>query len=279
MRLILCEYCGNKVQASNINSHFAICMDFPTKCMNKCTFQSLEGKVFVASRRMIRKHLESDCPLQKVICPYSKHGCKVQIVRKNIHEHKVEFMEKHFQLMEAAFDHIMSDLTSCKQKNIANENCIKYLENRLNVPKKMTAIRMTIPCEKKGVRLNHRFHSTSAYYNGYRFAFYVEFDNKRNMGIYFYLMMGEMDDKLKWPLNCKICFNLMNQLHSHSVLREEIISSDNSGNKCFDKPISDEGDDSIGYSKFTSHSDIVSHGYCTEGSILLEVCLTCFYLL
>lgn len=286
MRLIPCEYCGSKVQASNINSHFAICLDFPTPCMNKCTFQSLEGKVFVASRRMIRKHLDSDCPLQKVICPYSKHDCKAQIVRTNIQAHKVEYMDHHFQLMETVLAQVTSDLTFYKQKDIDNANYINYLQKfdkpvayskavGHNTTKKVTTIKVEFPYGKEVAHSYQRFHSTSACAGGYKFAFYVEFGDERNLGIYFYLLKGERDDKLEWPLKCKIYFILINQLR-HSDLRKEMNSFDYPENKCFDKPTSDDFSENIGYSNFISHDDVMSLGYCTKGCIFLRLSLICF---
>ena len=279
MRLIPCEYCQNKVQASNINSHFAICLDYPTQCMNKCTFQSLEGKVFVASRRIVRKHLESDCPLQQVMCPYSKHGCKVQIVRKNIQAHKVEFMSHHFQLMEA----IISDLTFHKQSYIGDLESRLKLEMQLNNQKvlKKYHIPGNTPVEWKfsylanRKRTNVKFHSSKALSCGYCYSVFIEFNRKSDMGVFFYLVKGDNDDQLEWPLKCKITFTLLNQLKSHVRLTKEIYSEDHSENKCFDKPISNGCANNVGCSNFISHDDIIYFGCCTEGFILLEVIMTC----
>ena len=88
-RIIQCEFCGISVKYKEFVSHSEACLASPIECGcgNKCR------------RDMISAHVNTECPLAQVKCPYAKYGCKVGLLaRKDLLQHKKEFYIEHQDL-------------------------------------------------------------------------------------------------------------------------------------------------------------------------------------
>ena len=127
MREILCEYCQEEIQASSVNSHLTICEEFPIQCKNECTFESLKGEIYTTSRKLMHGHLQSDCPLQPVVCPYAQYGCDSKVVRKYIHQHTFSFKRKHLELVEKCLKETKISLAKQIYENIVLKKDLYYL--------------------------------------------------------------------------------------------------------------------------------------------------------
>ncbi|KAI6655883.1 TNF receptor-associated factor 4 [Oopsacas minuta] len=253
MRLIPCEYCEAEIIACNINSHFAICLEYPTQCMNKCI---VDGEVFVASRKMIRTHLESECSLQQVMCPYSKHGCKVKLIRKDIIVHKVEFMEHHLNIVETNYNdlqiqiqgkpdyylnYVEDDLTetaaNLRKTKVELEKQAKLVITLSELIKsECSPLIWDFPYTKNKAVTNKKFYSPLCYSCGYKFGSYIQINDAKMMVIYFYLLKGKYDHIVEWPLHAKISFVLVNQTDTHPDYTRHIETTDYPLERSFDKP-------------------------------------------
>lgn len=212
-------------------------------------------------------HLQRECPLQPVICPYAQHGCNTRVVRRYAHQHSISFMRKHLELVESSLKETKISLAKqidenrvlTKQLSLSNGGVdwsIMYVTNRL--------------IRKK------EFHSPPIYACGYKFRFFVQFNNQNNLGVNFSLLKGDKDDELIWPLKGEITFTLINKTFGSEYDHEQTISSeDHTTQEWFNKPTIGSDPSLYGIPHFISHEDLHSYGYIIDDSILLRVLLKC----
>ena len=258
MRLIPCEYCRTKIRASNFNAHLSICDEYPIPCPNRCTVQSADDEVFTASRKVIQNHLNTDCPLQEVRCPYSEHGCADVVVRKDFQTHMLGY-QAHLCLFESC----LKDAKVKLQTQI-DDNIKKKQNKHLEVGG--VEWRLTYFKQKKNKR--RAFTSFPFYTSGYKLRFIVQFNNDNYIGVYIQLLQGEYDDELAWPFNCQIKFILVNDIYASHNFEHRF---DTSLLENFNKPTAHRLNDKFGFHKFISHSDIESFAFCAHDSLLIRV--------
>ena len=77
-----CQYCKdyNSTFKNVTEVHYSMCDDYPVKYPNNCQEQPLK-------RQELESHLENDCLLVTIDCPFSYAGCDVQFPRKDMPEH------------------------------------------------------------------------------------------------------------------------------------------------------------------------------------------------
>ncbi len=61
------------------------------KCPNDCTVETI-------CRAEVKKHMDEDCPLQRVACRYERIGCTEQVRRQDLERHLEEEKDRHLQL-------------------------------------------------------------------------------------------------------------------------------------------------------------------------------------
>ena len=263
MRLIPCEYCQRKIKASSVNSHLYICEEHPIQCPNKCTFQSTKAKIFVRSRKVINNHLQTDCPLQQVDCPYSEYGCEDKVLRKDVQLQVLDSL-KHLQLVESCLKKTRVEL----QKQINEKK--KSVNNQLLIG----GVEWRIMGFERRKNKGKEFTSPPFYSSGYKLRFTVKFNIADHIGVYIQLLKGENDNQLTWPFKSKVSFILVGDFvmegnHEEFFRTEDIIDS-----PCLKKPTTDSNG-LFGFCDFISHADIQSYGYCTDDSLLLRVLCKC----
>ena len=120
------------------------------------------------------------------------------------------------------------------------------------------------------------YYSDPFYVGLYKFQGFIDWDYSRDdhIGLFLYIMKGEWDDELKWPIKYKSSLVLINQLDSGNNHHGEFeITGTKLGkeSKCFEKPKSFRNERSYGYSKFISQADILGEEYCKDDSIELNI--------
>ena len=88
-----CEHCGycNKFDIVT-EQHYPVCEQFPVECPNACFVENLKRLELVS-------HLEEQCPLQVIQCPFTSAGCTVQLPRREMEEHEDKAMREHLRMM------------------------------------------------------------------------------------------------------------------------------------------------------------------------------------
>ena len=266
MKTIPCEYCQEgQIQASSINSHLTICEEYPIQCENKCTYGTVDGGLFIASRKVMRVHLQRECPLQQVTCPYAQHGCDTKFNRNNAQHHIIVYMRKHLKLVENTLKEAQFSLLA-KQIDLV---LTKHLPLSGGVEWRVLSV-------KNRIFRNKEFQSPPLYSCGYKFRFSVRFNNKQHLGVYFALLRGENDDELNWPLKGEITFLLVNQTFGSEYDHvERIWSEDYTDQVWFNPPMIDDNPFYLGYPNYISYKDLNACGYIIDDCILLRVILKC----
>ena len=259
MRLIPCDYCRAEIKASSFNVHLSICDEYPIRCLNQCTYQSTVGKVFTASRRVIKEHLKINCPLQQVECPHSKHGCTDVVLRKDLQTHMLEY-QTHLRLVEICLKNTKIEL----QNQIDDNTKKKQIK-----PSDVSGIEWRLNFFENRKNKNKIFTSSPFYTSGYKLRFSTEFNNENYIGVDIQLLQGEYDDELAWPFNCRVIFILVNK--SGINFEKSFNTTGTSIHQYFTKPTVHELNDKVGFPKFISHKDILTFAYCTDDSLLIRV--------
>ena len=88
-----CEHCGYCNNFDIVTEqHYPVCELFPLECPNACSVENLK-------RLELASHLEEQCPLQMIQCPFTSAGCTVQLPRREMEEHEDKAMRQHLRMM------------------------------------------------------------------------------------------------------------------------------------------------------------------------------------
>ena len=88
---VKCQFCEITILYEELLDHEELCLYQPIKC--DCTGEY--------RRNTLAKHIEVECPLAVVECPYAKYSCKIgSILRKDMLAHKKEFYIEHQDMVE-----------------------------------------------------------------------------------------------------------------------------------------------------------------------------------
>ena len=92
-RSYVCEHCGYYNNHDIVTEkHYPLCELFPVECPNKCSIENLK-------RNQFEKHLEEQCPLQVIQCPFTSAGCTLQLPRREMEEHEDKAMRQHLRMV------------------------------------------------------------------------------------------------------------------------------------------------------------------------------------
>ena len=91
LREVKCEFCDVTVISRNLADHLEICQAHPIASECNTEFR----------RDEVKEHIDTDCELTEIECPYAKYGCKIgKIHRKDLLAHKKEFYIEHQDMIE-----------------------------------------------------------------------------------------------------------------------------------------------------------------------------------
>ena len=100
-----CLHCGTKDTFTHISAkHYPICKQFPLQCPNACTKDTIP-------RGKMPGHLEV-CPLQPVVCPYAKYGCKSDssVVRRDHEKHLKDAVHTHLEMVTKSHEKLVEEV-------------------------------------------------------------------------------------------------------------------------------------------------------------------------
>ena len=201
-RLCACEHCGYSNKYDIVTEkHYPLCQLFPVECPNKCS--TVEN----VKRVQLKMHLEEQCPLQVIQCPFTSAGCTVQLPRRKMEEHENKAVHQHLRMVMT--------LLNTKQKNepfvpsLATEDT-QYL---VNLPPVEFAITDFLKMKESNTEwVSPPFYTHP---NGYKLCLVV-YPNGLILGrgshvsIFVGLLTGERNDQLVWPLEVDVIIKLLN---------------------------------------------------------------------
>ena len=115
-----CEHCGycNKFDIVT-EQHYPVCEQFFVECPNACSG-------VIMKRLELASHLEEQCPLQVIQCPFTSAGCTVQLARREMEEHEDKAMRQHLRMMMSVMQ--------LKEPPASATDTTKQLKYRVNLP-------------------------------------------------------------------------------------------------------------------------------------------------
>ena len=259
MRTVKCEYCSVSVKACDMDGHLEVCEEFPIPCPNKCSEE------FRVKRKDKSIHLSQKCPLQETECPYSQYGCEVKVQRRNLEQHEKEDMHKHMKVTVKEIEYL-------KNKEFKFQSLLIPMISSLGAKGNLE---WTISGMKNMISQKENTFSDPFYVGLCKFQGYIKFNEiKDYITLFLFIMKGEWDDALKWPIKYKSSLVLINQLDpgNNYYLKFEITDKIlEETPKSFEKPKLFKNERGYGFSQFISQADILKEKYCKDDSIELNI--------
>jgi hypothetical protein len=107
-RVVTCEYCHCKCPQEEMAKHWQNCDHYPVDCPKGC------GEKMIRAR--ISQHVEEQCSLALIDCPFAYAGCEAQRLRKNISDHLKESMEDHLSMLEDKYSKLEKEYEDKKSE-------------------------------------------------------------------------------------------------------------------------------------------------------------------
>ena len=236
-----CEHCGLKcTYEEGEGKHWLTCFEFPEPCPNMCEVGSVE-------RCNMEQHL-SVCPLEPVACEMKEFGCSVVVPRKELARHMRESELRHLTAMTvmnlrltrqlqqdsterdrkiAQLQQEVAELqTETKRELNELKGHIQEVQHTAQHIEHHTAGGTCSGCEiitftqYSKLKASDEIVDSDPFYShrhGYKFKMRIRYYSlpQNAVGTFLYLMKGEHDDELPWPLTVKVTLKLLNQAGDH----------------------------------------------------------------
>ena len=199
-RSYVCEHCGYYNNHDIVTEkHYPLCKLFPVECPNKCFVENLK-------RNQFEMHLEEQCPLQVIQCPFTSAGCTVQLPRREMEEHEDKAVSQHLRM-------VMNLHSKPKQKSrnpSLSSNDSQFLFSL--PPVKFTITDFLTMKESNTEWVSPPFYTHP---HGYKVCLVVypngiEHGKGSHVSVFVGLLKGEHDDQLGWPLELDVAIDLLN---------------------------------------------------------------------
>ncbi|KAI6661298.1 hypothetical protein LOD99_10023 [Oopsacas minuta] len=301
--LLDCEWsCGVVMERANIETHSRVCEEVMIECERNCGVGMLR-------KRDMKIHTINSCPFAVVPCVYAKYGCEAMVERKALKTHvndkSIDHLEmlrsenemdkdKIFELeaktneMNAVMNRLKNDVVKLKEENqilriagyydLSKDVLMKMIVSSYkgdyvlvfdSVSKKIE------DCEKHD--RDYAMKGPPFYVGLYKFHAMVVFNDKNAnfIGVYLYLMRGDSDDKVPWPLKGMYSFTLLGS-RSQSDNYVMILNTSELPERrhIFQRPVNTRND-GYGIPTFMKHSEVVDEKYCKNDSIYIEFKVEC----
>ena len=214
-RSYACEHCGYYNKRDIVTEkHYPLCELFPVECPNKCSVENLK-------RNQFESHLEEQCPLQVIQCPFTSAGCTVHLPRREMEEHEHIAVYQHLRMM-------MSLLNS-KQKHEPLTPSLTTSDSQYLFS--LPPMEFTITDFLKMKDSNTEWLSPTFYTHphGYKVCLVVypngiEYGKGSHVSVFVGLLKGEHDDQLGWPLELDVAIELLNWREEDKGRHEETVT-------------------------------------------------------
>ncbi len=198
-----CEHCGEEGTYAEITEvHDEVCQDKIIPCPNEECGEEI-------MRKIIDDHVD-ECDYTVIPCKYEVIGCNEEMIRKDMKKHKKD---------DAFHLHMAIKTTRQLKREVALKSELRIATNGLNF--KLT--------DYEEAKVENEFMTPSFYTHpgGYHMKIEVNangYDESEgtHVSVYAYIVGGEYDDDLKWPLDGYVTITLLNQLGDHCHFSKKI---------------------------------------------------------
>ena len=232
-----CEHCNDfeSTYEDVIHNHWPVCGHHPVKCPNECGAVPL--------RHDMKSHVEKDCPLTVVECDFNYVGCQVRLLRKNVPDHLKDYLAMHVSLLAICHKKQQNEIVQLRRQH---EHEVKELKERLqDKVNKLQGEIIKLKSQVSTIPVHFMVQGVSQYgmispskmkkwvsphfyshWNGYKLCLHVyageaitsvvnkgelEFINVPCIKFNCYLLPGENDAQLNWPLRGAITIIISGQ--------------------------------------------------------------------
>ena len=272
-----CDYCRDYQSTFEdvTGIHYPRCSKYPVACPNEC-------QVYKFKREELTNHLQDQCPLTLVDCPFHCAGCQIQLLRKDMPDH-VRETATHLILLASVTQSLAKKNQELQQTTLElgqtsaelRQTIAELQQREQQYQDKQKATTETIQNLKEEIhelKLNSGFPIDSfkqtdgsiyspAFYthpHGYRMCVHVApngfgFGKGTHVSIYTCLMRGPFDDHLKWPFRGLISIQIVNQAGDHDHTKETICYNDETPDKYANRMTDQERAKGWGITTFLAH--------------------------
>ena len=227
-----CEYCNEYESTYDdvIHNHWPVCGCYPVQCPNKCGA--------FPERQKLDDHVGKECPLTAVECDFHYAGCEVRLPRRNMPDHLKDGLVAHFSLLAVSHSQLAEshsllaeshkqqreEMQVYQKKIIAlerrQEEELKTMRGEIDKLKKQTEhlkldMQMIVPIDFRvdnpdRCTVDNPWSSPPFYSHSQGYKLRINFSQSL-FDILCYVMRGEFDGLLKWPLKAMMKVALLNQ--------------------------------------------------------------------
>lgn len=238
LRPFSCDYCNDysSTYQDVVMNHWPVCECRPVPCSNECGVYP--------ERKNLKHHIDEECPRTIIHCDFDYAGCKVKLPRENMPQHVAENLASHISMLAITCKKqlIVNNELCDKNKALCDENKalradldqsnlrIDYLENELQqtaqtiMSVESMLLRSKLPIVLVMDSLTQHTTSRDQWFSppfyshdrGYKMCLGAIANNSEAQQIlvlFFqvYVLCGEFDDELKWPLKATVTVKVLDQ--------------------------------------------------------------------
>ena len=201
-----CEYC-NKYKSTYddvIHNHWPVCGCYPARCPNECGA--------FPERQKLNDHMRKECPLTMVECDFHYAGCEVQLPRRTMPDHLKDGLVAHISLLAVSHKQQQEKYQEEIKALTEEVNELKIQTQQLRLHTRIVPVDFVVESPYT-YSATSRWSSTSFYSHsqGYKLRLTFFRLSRFNFTVSYYLMQGEFDGLLKWPLRAEVNFKLLHQ--------------------------------------------------------------------
>ena len=293
-RPFTCKYCNDyeSTHEDVVTNHWPKCHFHPVPCPNECGENP--------KRQQLDHHVSKDCPLTVVNCDFHYTGCEVQLPRKDMPAHLAENLVIHTTQMVTCMQEkvqekdeqiaalkletqTLKNVLTDKDREIAQlkakqeEDCLSLQILKLQagiLPIEVTMTEFTKHKQNSDTWYSEPFYTHPL---GYQMCLNVDangFDSGKgtHISVFGCLMRGRYDDRLKWPFQCDITFQMINQLQDKEHRTKILHLSNASGAYTSRVTTTERATEGWGYADFLPHSEL-GHDPAKNRQYLKDDCL------
>ena len=225
-----CRYCGLEcTYGEGEGEHWLTCRKFPVPCPNGCEVGSVE-------RCNVERH-RSVCPLEPLSCEMSEFGCSAVVPRKDLATHMRESELQHLTGMAVLnlrlTRQLQQDLARLQTEIMKNREDLNGQIHQVQVIAKHIEVHSSRKqCDGCTLDKIFTFGEYSQYkgtnksvdsdpfysqQQGYKLRLCIKFYGwpTNQIGAFIYLLSGEFDHQLLWPVRVRVYLELLNQAGDH----------------------------------------------------------------
>ena len=216
-RKFSCPYCQFKATYERVaNEHWPQCEKYPVPCPNDCGVGTVE--------RGWLEHHRSECPLQVVECEFSHSGCTEKTRRKDTARHMEESTQKHLVMVSTSMMSMMRLLQEKDQQIREQQQQIDTLQVKVGSLESFCN-KFTMTGFQK-YKVDKSFFVSPSFYTipggvGYNINLRVA-PQSTHIRVWMVVVKGDFDDQLRWPRDCTITIQLLNQLRDYNHFTKRV---------------------------------------------------------